>query len=264
MPSKTENDRIGKNRRTARLAAGLDKGLLSYATAASAAGVGMLALAQPAEAKIVYTPTDIPITVNGGAVPVDLNHDGVTDFSFYNASGTCEKRKHVRRKEGCSFAYMDLIPAQAGNAVGSSQSFNGAQCAAELRVGHVIGAGKKFKSNYLDLFQAEAISYTGVVNCPWTGKGNTGGFTALKFTIGGETHYGWAHVVLTSTGPVLRGYAYETAVGQSIKAGATKDAEDADASQVPVLPGPQPASLGMLALGAPGVAVWRRREEIIN
>ncbi|MGA2413781.1 MAG: hypothetical protein ABSF59_04995 [Candidatus Sulfotelmatobacter sp.] len=54
MPSKTEKDRIGKNRRTARLAAGLDKGLLGYATAASAVGVGILALAlaQPA----VYPP----------------------------------------------------------------------------------------------------------------------------------------------------------------------------------------------------------------
>ncbi len=126
---------------------------------------------------------------------VDLNHDGVTNFSFYNASGTCEKRKHVRRKEGCSFAYMDLIPAQAGNAVGSSQSFDGAQCVPELRAGHVIGAGKKFKSNYLDMFQIERISYTEAVNCPWNSKGNTGGFTALESTIVGETHYGWAHVV---------------------------------------------------------------------
>jgi len=262
MPGKSKTDAIGKNRRTAHLTTALDKGLFSYATAASAAGVGMLALAQPAEAKIVYTPADIPITLNGGVVPIDLNHDGITDFSFNNASGTCEKRKHVRRKEGCSFGYLDLIPAQVGNAVGSSQTFNGAQCVAELRAGHVIGAGKKFKSNYLDLFQAEAISYTGVVNCPWTGKGNTGGFTALKFMISGEIHYGWAHVVLTSTGPVLRGYAYETAAGVSIEAGAIKDKQEADASHAPDLPGPQPASLGMLALGAPGVAVWRRPEEM--
>ncbi len=262
MPSKPTNNRIGKNRRAVHLASGLDKSLLSYATAASAAGVGMLALAQPAEAKIVYTPANIPITVNGGGVPVDLNHDGINDFSFYNASGTCEKRKHVRQKEGCSFAYMDLIPAQVGNAVGSSQSFNGAQCAAELRPGHVIGAGKKFKSNYLDMVQIEAISYTRVVNCPWTGKGNTGGFTALKFMISGEIHYGWAHVVLTSTGPVLRGYAYETAAGVSIEAGAIKDGEDADASYAPLLPAPRTAGLCILALGAPGIAVWRRPEEM--
>jgi hypothetical protein len=259
---KAKNQTPAQSRPTSNLPFNVDKGLLQYATAASAAGVGMLALAQPAEAKIVYTPADIPITLNGGAVPIDLNHDGINDFSFYNASGTCEKRKRVRQKEGCSFGYLDLIPAQVGNAIGYSQTFNGAQCAAELRVGHVIGAGKKFKSNYLDLFQAEAISYTGVVNCPWTGKGNTGGFTALKFMINGEIHYGWAHVVLTSTGPVLRGYAYEDVAGQSIEAGATKEAQEADASYAPVLPAPQPASLGMLALGAPGIAVWRRPEEM--
>jgi hypothetical protein len=259
---KAKNQAPAQTRPASSLAFNIDKSLLQYATAAGAAGVGMLALAQPAEAKIVYTPADIPITVNGGVVPIDLNHDGINDFSFYNASGTCEKRKHVRQKEGCSFAYMDLIPAQVGNAVGSSQSFNGAQCAAELRPGHVIGAGKKFKSNYLDMVQIEAISYTRVVNCPWTGKGNTGGFTALKFTISGEIHYGWAHVVLTSTGPVLRGYAYEDVAGQSIEAGATKEAQEGDASYAPFLPGSQPASLGMLALGAPGIVVWRRPEEM--
>jgi hypothetical protein len=263
MRSKIKTNGIGKNRYPAHLAAGLDKTLLGYATAASAAGVGMLALAQPAEAKIIYTPADIPITVNGGAVQVDLNHDGITDFSFYNASGTCEKHKHLRRPEGCSFAYMNLIPAQAGNEVGSSQSFNGAQCVAELRAGHRIGAGKKFNPNALSMFEIVATnSNSATLNCPWHGKGNTGGFTALKFVVSGETYYGWAHVVLTSTGPVLRGYAYESNPNQSIEAGATKGAEAADASHAPVLPGPQPASLGMLALGAPGVAVWRRREEM--
>src|ERR1700733_5529298 len=51
--------------------------LPQYALGATAAGVGMLALARPAEAKIVYTHADTPIPVNGGLIELDLNHDGV-------------------------------------------------------------------------------------------------------------------------------------------------------------------------------------------
>ena len=61
------------------LTKGLDKGLFVYAAAASAAGVGALALAQPAEAKIVYTPASVQFTRNL-TVNLDLNQDGITDF----------------------------------------------------------------------------------------------------------------------------------------------------------------------------------------
>ena len=60
-----------------------------YAIAASAAGVGMLALAQPGAAKIVNTPTHHIIDKND-IYHLDLNHDGIIDFSFVNthACGT--------------------------------------------------------------------------------------------------------------------------------------------------------------------------------
>jgi hypothetical protein len=50
-----------------------------YALAATAAGLGVLALAQPAEGKIVYTPTHIVVSTFGD-VPLDLNHDGIGGF----------------------------------------------------------------------------------------------------------------------------------------------------------------------------------------
>ena len=55
--------------------------LNSYALAASAAGVGMLALTLPAEAKIVYTPTH-HIIKKGISYHLDLSHDGKTDFAL--------------------------------------------------------------------------------------------------------------------------------------------------------------------------------------
>jgi hypothetical protein len=53
--------------------------LNAYCLAATAAGVGLLALAVPAGARIVYTPANMKIPP--GSVPLDLNHDGVVDFS---------------------------------------------------------------------------------------------------------------------------------------------------------------------------------------
>jgi hypothetical protein len=52
-----------------------------YALAASAAGVGILALGQVAEAKIVYTPANVSINPQ---VPykLDLNHHGIADFTL--------------------------------------------------------------------------------------------------------------------------------------------------------------------------------------
>src|SRR5579863_10427884 len=80
-PSEEESmKRSPRPRTTANLSDSIHHRLNMYALAASAAGVGVLALAQPIEAKIVYTPADVKI----GYIPynLDLNHDGVVDFQI--------------------------------------------------------------------------------------------------------------------------------------------------------------------------------------
>jgi hypothetical protein len=67
------------------LSASLHKRLNAYALAASAAGVGVLALAHPAEARIVYTPAHVKIEPNQ-LYNIDLNHDGKFDFTLSNHS----------------------------------------------------------------------------------------------------------------------------------------------------------------------------------
>jgi hypothetical protein len=62
-----------------RLSDSLRHNLNPYALAASAAGVSLLALVQPSEAKIVYAKAHQVIGSNG-VYPIDLNHDGVIDF----------------------------------------------------------------------------------------------------------------------------------------------------------------------------------------
>jgi hypothetical protein len=78
-----------------------------YAVMASAAGVGMLALSQPAEPKIVYSPAH-KLIESGQTVLLDLSHDGKADFSFENYSNTFE----------CSeLGFLYVIPAQTQNGV---------------------------------------------------------------------------------------------------------------------------------------------------
>jgi hypothetical protein len=71
-------------RKTANLSESIHRQLSMYAFAASAAGVRILATAQQAEAKIVYTPANIKIVQNGGLITFDLNHDGIPDFGLSN------------------------------------------------------------------------------------------------------------------------------------------------------------------------------------
>jgi len=68
-------------RRLAKLSDSIRRQLGMYALAASAAGVGVLALSQPSEAKIVYTPANYPLRRNFDYA-IDLNHDGIADLTI--------------------------------------------------------------------------------------------------------------------------------------------------------------------------------------
>lgn len=93
-------------RRTAELSKSLREQLNTYALAASAAGVGMLALAGPAEAKIVYTPVHIVLT--RGALPLDLNNDGMVDFILLD--------KYQRNGQTTNSFWLYVDPEHKGNA----------------------------------------------------------------------------------------------------------------------------------------------------
>lgn len=116
------------------LPAMLDKKLSAYATAAAAAGVGMLMSALPAHAKIVYTPSNIPIPVNGGTVTLDLNNDGIPDFGLSNGYSD----GGVRRAEGFHAGSVRVSPAQKNNAIWEVASHN-VSCAAALAKGMLVG-----------------------------------------------------------------------------------------------------------------------------
>ncbi len=224
-----------------------EKIIAAYATAASAAaGVAMLT-APAAEAKVVYTKTNVTIT---SSYELDLNHDGVPDFDI----NFCFCLPHgVRLQLGLP------VPGNLPREQASSPD-----AAADLPNGALIGPGQAFTSytsGYGGVFMALASSYgtAAFSNGPWIGASKR--YLGLKFMIHGEVHYGWARLTVTKhlDRVVLTGYAYETTPNKALPAGATTDAAQGEVSPASlpatVLQGP---SLGLLARGADALDVWRR------
>lgn len=242
-------------RTPSRLSESLHHQLSMYAFAASAAGLEVLALAQPSEAKIIYTKTHQVIGANG-VYPLDLNHDGIIDFLIEQSSTS-----------------VNWLLAQGayGNAVEGKKSL-----ASALKKGSVIGPGRSFTSGVAQ--GAKMVFYTCTVGgtfCRWSGQwiNVTNLYLGLKFQIHGKTHYGWARLSTLVQGSqitaTLTGYAYETIAHKGLRAGQTSGAEDDEApslGRMGTVPSPgdpdsqttRPASLGQLAAGAGGVAPWRR------
>ena len=222
-------------RNTSLLRRDLDRRLVSYAAAACAAGVGMVPLAQPAKADIVYTPANQQLGTEM-SLPIDLNNNGVFEFGLHNevSSTTAGRLNNV-------FAY--------GRAKGDGVFLEKLNFAAALRAGARIGTGDPFS---LVGFMATRwkTSYKGGAGTAGYWANVTDRYLGLEFEIDGQEHYGWARLNVTN-GPgisidtVLTGYAYNTVAGQPILAG-----------QGSV---PEPGTLGLLALGSLGLGFWRRK-----
>jgi hypothetical protein len=218
----------------------LHRRLNSYALAATAAGVGALALSQSAEAKIVYTPAHLVIDSSNPQHwwPLDLNHDGVSDFSFsayFNVGMSSVK------------AYMRCDPSRGNSVWGRKDE-------SALRPGVRIGPGGRFGGGGATMAFVGTLRGQSFFQGPWAngGRGVRDRYLGLKFQIKGKTHYGWArlNVSVSAQGAditaTLTGYAYETIPNKPIIAGKTRSDDQS-----------QGASLGTLAAGASGLHTSR-------
>ena len=215
------------------------------ATAAGAALIGILSLSQLSEAKIIYTRTHVVLSPNPNHPDLnynlDLNHDGITDFVVDDNINQCSR-----------FSAVWTLGETAANGNGAQGSPPEA-----LSRGSRIGHGQHF-------FGGDGRM--AFKDCPNHFSGNwlraTNRYLGLKFSIGRKTHYGWARLSVQegrfSFIVTLTGYAYETTPGKAINAGQTKEAADDSTNEAgrgasvtkPILDIPQPASPGILALGA--------------
>jgi len=239
-----------------RLSAWLDKSLLAYAAAASAAGVSLLALAQPAESKITYTKANHEIAPNN-TLSLDLNHDKIGDFRFSNHIVTFSTTTHI------PFIDQLKIGPQGRNGVMSS--------AAVLRPGVQVGPKGRFRggSEMMVAFR-RFCTHTSTTFCSTSTKGSwnniTNGYLGLKFYIQGKVHYGWARLNVTVENQgenqgvyaLLTGYAYETVANKPIVTGKTKSAGANDQLSLSENMR-EPATLGLLARGAATLAARRDR-----
>jgi hypothetical protein len=221
-----------RNSRTpSRLSESVHQRLSSYALAAGAAGVGILALAQTAEAKIIYTPKHLKLT--GGKTFIDINNDGTNDFYF---------RESITQGWGA----LSVVGVKNNSIVGGASA---------LPAGVRVGPKSKFGHG------GQMVSVHISTSCTTGGVGRWANvqnrYLGLKFYIKGTVHYGWARLTVISGGAghcgspnieaTLSGYAYETVANKAITTGKTKGPD------VIV----EPATLGHLATGAAALSSWR-------
>lgn len=254
----SESQEAGENRRPAPLAAKLDKSLLAYALAAGAAGVGVLFLAEPAEAHILATPVNISIPENGGIIQFDINQDGIPDFGL---SANLYEFAH-NPPLGNFSSLLRVVPTQDANEIWAVSSHRD-ECAAAVHAGQRIGGDRRFKPGPLIMLVAAGSATRGrSSHCPWNGANPP--YLGLKFVINGEVHYGWARVVAAIRATRLTGFAYETIPEKPIIAGATRDEEAGDSTTAinfHAEPSERTRSLGALAMGASGLVPWRKEDD---
>jgi hypothetical protein len=217
----------------AKLGDTLEKNLLSYAATAAAAGVSLLSLTRGAEAKIVYT--RVHKVIENTTYQLDLNNDGTTDFTLTNKYGS--------DGYGNTFAWLNIKGANGGGIDMPSSKGN---LALALKKGAIIGSGKDIFRSGTRMMARIAYSHDGNGGYSGFWAHATNRYLGLKFSIQGETHYGWARLtVYVVQGPsyvrsTITGYAYETVPNKPIAAGKEHGQDDAEQ---------QPATLGTLALG---------------
>ena len=202
--------------------------LNSYVLAAGAAGVSVLALAEPSQARIVYTPLH-EVIGNGESYKLDFNHDGIIDLSIRNIA-----TQYCSTDGSCwPIESLGAVPS------GSNQVVYNIYGAVAMKAGMKIGRGCAFKGGV----QRMVWSFGSWATGSWINVKSR--YLGVKFKIKGKYHYGWARLNVKLHPPreitaTLTGYAYETIVGKAIIAG-NEHGEDDGVEQ--------PATLGRLALG---------------
>lgn len=203
----------------------LERSLTTYAVAAGAAGMGLLSVAQPSQAEIVYTPTHVEIGTGGVQLyQLDVDNNQSNDFFFGVIANTRLIEMYV-----------------AGNIYGNgvqlgSGSHQGDLLARARKSGGQIGPNKDFR-NKTALIMAGKSSQSSLFGS-WVNVKRR--YLGLRFFIGQQDpHFGWARLNLhfgdgLTMHATLTGYAYETIPNKPIVAGDTGAG----------------ASLGHLALGA--------------
>jgi hypothetical protein len=198
----------------------LQQKLKSYSAVAGA--VAATAVVTDANAQIVYTDVNPDLTVTatstGAGFNLDLDNNGVVDFVVGAVSGiftyTSSSGGTMQFPYNLAFAYtaapttnmMDTI-APDGFTVAHNTNDN-------ISAVNLWDNSGQFTLGY-------DFTTVSAVYGQWPGA--TDKYLALKFDIGGTTHYGWARLTVSAdAGTItLKDFAYESTANLPILAGAT-------------------------------------------
>lgn len=250
-------------RRSAALNSKTERAISNYATVAGAAGVSLLALVQPSAAKIIYTPVHTIINPSS-TLNLDINQDGISDFTITNQNYSFAPG-HIRDTGSLlSYGAVTVTGGSNSNHVVGKQPF-----ASALPMRFRVGSNDQFIGGSavpptMELCERSTFS-TRVDNGYWPNAQNK--YLGLKFSINGQTHFGWARFSVKRSAckitALLTGYAYETVANRPIATGKTSGPVDA-AELLSPSHAPMPPALGLLAQGADGLAIWRKEEETVT
>lgn len=217
----------------------LERHLTTYAFAAGAAGVAVLACAAPADAAPVCHVSTA--TLSGGATTFALNPALQTPAPFNLAQTFSDVSTVSRLAESRAFFTPNTPAAKIVIAA------NGLP--ADLAPGSSIGPAANFS-------KAQSYGLLFTYNRFYRNKNSHQGnlkfgpinYFGFEFSINRQIHYGWLRLQVTSETTYILGWGYETTPNTAILAGACESESGANTS---------PMTLGALALGAQGLPLLR-------
>jgi hypothetical protein len=205
-----------------------------YALAAGVAGVDILALAQPAAGEIVVTHKTIPIplsTWGREGVGISFANNGVDDLklvlsSYVGFGSPSNLLKAVNAAEGKGVVGSNFLrygfALVRGARIGPSNNFVSAACNGAFSCYSAVGLAREFF-----FYPTSSTTVLG----PWAGNHKTA-YLGVRFVMNGEPD----HFILA---------------GETAK-------PTADLQPPAKIQNQRGPSLGMLALGADGLPLWRR------
>ncbi len=230
-------------------------------------------LSQPADAKVIITNTSIPVPLCVVPFPcpisLDLNGDGIDDVKVSLLSSI---------NQTWNYRLLTVMGQNGGSILGTAGGGKHSPYASCLLRGAEIGASDHFlkaretvEKSFLQFYSSTTMQRPPKK----TLYGNWGGdhpnrFLGVKFKIDGNTHFGWIRMTVkpnptNNQYPVMSAtiteYGYETIANKSLGAGLAST-NSADLQAPPRTDPPRQASLGMLAVGAEGLPLWRREETL--
>jgi hypothetical protein len=211
-------------------------------TPAIAAGIGVTDSAAPERNSIVYTPASIQFLGDFNqhkVIGIDFTSENVANITI-NVSG----RYSISFGGSSTFAMGEAV-WQQGSAMPHA-----------LAYGNHIGPSANFRSGGVILYSAWSRAHDQHI-CRGIFRKAQSGYLGVRFSISGETHYGWI-ALSANCGPggkggetyvsgTITGYAYNKLPNEHIDAGQTSsEPEERNETQV----APEPGTLGALSLGS--------------